>query len=197
MIDIITYRSRIGSLFCSRKRVRSRETSSHLLNCIVPFVTGIECCYYILYFYYIIYITILIIGTLLDSENSLSVLNNHIILNSYLSTYNNLHVRNMVVILLSKLMILCTNNLKHRQKLFSKFCRLNLPRINSESSSRIKIFLATTIPLTKFLSLWICTINLALITVINPGILNPGPENSLNTAHLERNNVLTMHFQNV
>ena len=137
------------------------------------------------------------IGTLLDLENSLSVLNNHKILNCYLSSYNNLHVRNMVVMLLSKLMTLCTNNLKHRQKLFSKFCRLNLPRINSESSSRIKIFLATTIPLTKFLSLWICTINLALITVINPGILNPGPDNSLNTAHLERNNALTIHYQNV
>ena len=186
MIDIITYRSCIGSLFCSRKRVRCRETSFHLLSCIVRFVTGIECCYYILYFYYIIYITILMIGTLLDSENSLSVLNNHRILNSYLSSYNNLHVRNMLVIMLSKLMILGTNNLKHRQKHFSKFCRLNLPRINSESSSRIKVFLATTIPLTKFLSLWICMINLALITIINPGILNPGPENSLNTAHLER-----------
>ena len=120
-----------------------------------------------------------------------SVLNNHKILNCYLSSYNNLHVRNMVVMLLSKLITICTNNLKHRQKLFSKFCRLNLPRINSESSSRIKIFLATAIPLTKFLSLWICTINLALITVINPGILNPGPDNSLNTAHLERNNALT------
>ena len=84
-------------------------------------------------------------------------------------------------------MILCTNNLKHRQKIFSKFCRLNISRINSNSSSpRIKIFLATTIELTKFLSLWICTINLTLITVINPGILNPGPASSLSTTHLEK-----------
>ena len=35
------------------------------------------------------------IGTLIDSENSLSVLNNHKILNCYLSSYNNLHVRNI------------------------------------------------------------------------------------------------------
>ena len=78
-----------------------------------------------------------------------------------------------------------------------RFVCFELTRINPESSSRIKIFLATTIPLTKFLSLWICTINRALITVINPGILNSGPYNSLNTPHLERNNALTIHYQNV
>ena len=132
--------------------------------------------------------------TLQYVKSFVSVLDNYKIPNFNSYNYTNLHVRNMVVILLVKFIILRTNKSKHRQKIVSKFCCLiNTSRINSDisPSPRVKKFLTGTISLMKLISLWICTINLALITVINPGILNPGP------AHFEGNNALKIHYQNV
>ena len=131
--------------------------------------------------------------TLQYVKNYFSVLDNCKIPNFNSYNYTNLHVRNMVVILLVKLMILCTNKSKHRQKIVSKFCCLNTSRKNFDiyPSPRVKKFLTDTISLMKLISLWICTMNLALITVINPGILNPGP------VHFEGNNALKIHYQKV
>ena len=112
---------------------------------------------------------------------------------SFNSTY---HMRTMLIILFAKLIILCVRNRKQGQKLISIFTYNNkkYPKTEILPIFNLKSLLNTS-SLIKIFSIWTCAINLTLITIVNPGLKNPGPANSLNST--DANNTLKIHYQNV
>ena len=105
----------------------------------------------------------------------------------YINSNNTFHTRTMVMILIAKLIILCVVNKKQRILLVSFFTYHNrkYPKTDTSRFCKLKMMLNTSISLIKIFSIWTCAINLTLITIVNPGLKNPGPANSIDSQSIE------------
>ena len=103
----------------------------------------------------------------------------------------------MLIILFAKLIILCVRNRKQGLKLISIFTYHNkkYPKTEISPFFNLKSLLNTSFSMINIFSTWTCAINLTLITIVNPGLKNPGHVNSLNS--IDANNTLKIHYQNV
>ena len=114
---------------------------------------------------------------------------------------NTFHTRTMVMILIAKLIILCVVNKKQRILLVSFFIYHDrkYPKTNTSRFCKLKMMFNTSFSLIKIFSMWTCAINLTLITIVNPGLKNRGPANSIDSQNIDItiSNSLKIHYQNI
>ena len=185
MIDLQLYRIRIGGHNCPTGKFKQsgnvfdRQSAFYLSQ--YPYDVLYESSpllrpIFIVYYIFMVYFVSLILGMITKLSTSPSIDSQNIYISINLSCSYRLNTHTLHLIKLLQAILTCFVYLKHVRSPPTFFSAIHKIKASLRTYSRFSALLSNSI-------LWLSILNLILVVIVNPSMINPGPTEGLNIAY--------------